>query len=86
VHTIPPWNRYRNPEIDLQILKVEKVWYLVHFVQSLDKTYLSMTCFMQGMSISTPSRPNLFSAVHFFARKFSKPADREILKRIDFLF
>jgi hypothetical protein len=41
-----------------------------------------MTCFMQGMSISTPSRPNLFSAVHFFARKFSKPADREILKRI----
>ena len=36
---------------------------------------LSITCFMQGISISTPSRPNLFSAVHFLARKASKPMD-----------
>ena len=35
----------------------------------------SMTCFMHGISISTPSSPNLFSPGHFFARKFSNPMD-----------
>ena len=33
---------------------------------------------MQGMSISTPSNPNLFSAVHFLARKASNPMDLDM--------
>ena len=40
-----------------------------------------MTCFMQGINISTPSSPNLFSPGHFLARKFSKPMDLVILAR-----
>ena len=39
------------------------------------------TCFMHGISISTPSSPNLFSAVHFLARKLSKPMARLILAK-----
>ena len=39
------------------------------------------TCFMQGMSISTPSSPNLFSLAHFLARNPSKPTLRLILER-----
>ena len=44
-------------------------------------TDLSITCFMQGISISTPSSPNLFSPGHFFARKFSNPMDLYCLVR-----
>ena len=54
----------------------------VYFLTSTPRSVLaSMTCFMQGISISTPSSPNLFSPGHFFARKFSNPMDLYCLVR-----
>ena len=44
----------------------------------------SMICFMAGMRTSQPSRPNLFSDTHFFARNSSNLVD--LVSRASSLF
>ena len=64
--------------VDLSITCKNQRWSMNYFV--LFFYFFPLTCFMQGISISTPSRPNLFSAVHFFARKASKPMDLQPIR------